>query len=128
MAEEALRCPVTSLRIDPVHGITVGNRLELGQRRADGDWKVVAATGRDAHILAEDGRPFGRLYNREVDTAPTSLTKDRIATSGFNVLYPIRSCAEHRDQIASAFDRGDDNSCDAPLTGCSTADFQDPSS
>jgi len=49
-ALESLSC-----KIDPVHGVTPGNRLEVWQRRADGEREVLSAARRDSHVLSEDG-------------------------------------------------------------------------
>ena len=89
----------TLRRVDPVHRITLCDLLELRQRLVDNHRQVVAPSRRDAHVLAEDGSPFGRGYTNEVDGALESVTEDGIAMSGLDVLDPIRPRAEHRNQV-----------------------------
>ena len=81
--------------IDSVHWIPPGDRLEVGHRRADGKREVLSAARRDSHVLSEDRCPLFRRHCDEVNAASASLTDDRGAMCGFNILHPIRFWAEH---------------------------------
>jgi transposase InsO family protein len=90
------------LRIDPVHRITLGDRLELGQRCAYGEREVLSAARRDSHVLAEDWCPPLRRHRHEVNRASASLADNGVAMRRFDVFRPVRVGAEHRYQVTFA--------------------------
>jgi hypothetical protein len=79
---------LTLRRIDPVHRITLGDRLELGQRRADCHREVPSAAQRNSNVLSEDWCPLLRRHCHEVNGASASLADNGVAMRGFDVSGP----------------------------------------
>src|SRR4029434_5685283 len=102
-----------------------GDRIEVGQRRADGEREVLSAAQRDSHVLSEDGCPLLRRHCHEANAASASLADHCVAMRGFDVLYPIGPRAEHRYEITFALDSGDHDGGRASAAGCATLNFED---
>ena len=103
--------------IDPVHRITTGDRLEVGQRRADGQREVLSAARRDAHVLSQDWCPLLRRHCHEVNGPSTSVADDGVAMRCLDVLHPIRPRAEHRYEVTFALHGGDHDGVRASAAG-----------
>src|SRR5438552_12128549 len=115
---------LASCGIDPIQRITLRNRLEIGQRRADGEREVLAAAQRDAHVLAEDGCPLLRRHRHEANAAMAPLADYGVAMRGLDVLHPIRPRAEHRYEVMFALHGGDHHGDRASAAGCAATDFE----
>src|SRR5437588_5735020 len=112
-----------SSKIDPVHGVTPGDRLEVWQRRADGEREVLSAARRDSHVLSEDGCPLLQRHCHEVNAASASMTDNGVALRGLDILHPIRFQAEHRYEVTFALHGGDHHGVRAYAAGCATMNF-----
>jgi len=85
---------------------------------------MVAAARCNAHILAEDGCTTFRRYTDEMDRMSASVAENGEAMSSLNVPDPIRSRAEHRNQMTPAFDDGDHHRGRASPAGSAARDFK----
>jgi hypothetical protein len=117
--------PFTLQRIDPVHRITLGDYLELGQRCANRHRKVLSAARCNSHVLSEDWCPLLRRHCHKVNGASASLPDNGFAVRGFDVFHPIRPRAEHRYEVTFTLHGGDHPGIRASTAGCATTDFED---
>src|SRR5512133_1112631 len=85
----------------------LGDRLEVGQRRADGEREVLSAARCDAHVLPQDWCPLLRWHCHEVNGPSTSLTDHGVTMRSLDVLHPIRPRTEHRYLVTAARHGGD---------------------
>src|SRR5215471_6491803 len=80
--------------INPIHGISFGERFKFGQLRTEWQWEMPSATNCDPHVLTEDRRPLIRWYCDEVNVASATLTDNRVPMRSFDILYPIGILAQ----------------------------------